>query len=672
MVAKLFLSVLVLGALCAARDISVEYLDNLLSDMNQEVRSMMKRSEVERYANVSQSRVYRKRTSPEILEIGMRSTAFALASERLAIRHNITRALADELLEERATPRPDFNANTICTRTITGCNSQSKYRTVDGSCNNLQRPDNGMAISRQDRLLSPVYANGIDTFRTSVTGEALLSPRIISLIVHPDKNIPHNYASMMIIGFGQFLDHDLTSTPENTNLACCQNRNNPECMAIDVPTNDDFYASRGITCLDIGRSVRACGSGRREQINQNSAFIDGNQIYGSTLAAQQDLRALTGGLMKTDTTNTRWLPKDTQAANCGIPQNGIVCFKAGDGRVNEQPGLTAMHTLFVREHNRIATGLKAINPGWNDETLFQETRRIVIAEIQNIVFSEFLPVVLGATTMNNNALNLPTGTGTTSYDSSVNPATLNEFSTAGFRFAHTLIQNTYTLGGGGSFNLAQNFQNPQVIYQNPDNVDRILLGMATQSSQDFDPWMADAVRNRLFQRPGADAGVDLASFNIQRGRDHGLPPYNDYLFACGGSRLNSFADLLTTTRDQEMVDRFQDAYRDVNDIDLWPGGISEWPINDGEGIVGPTFACIIARNFRRVLYGDRFFFTHANQAGSFTANQRANIRQRTLGGIMCDNSAPTVTSVRQNSFVTSGSFISCANTAKLNLQNWAA
>lgn len=68
---------------------------------------------------------------------------------------------------------------------------------------------------------------------------------------------------------------------------------------------------------------------------------------------------------------------------------------SGDGRVNEQIDLALVHTIWLREHNRVAFELSRLNPRWSDEAIFQETRRIVIAQVQHITYNEFLPIILG-------------------------------------------------------------------------------------------------------------------------------------------------------------------------------------------------------------------------------------------------------------------------------------
>ena len=111
----------------------------------------------------------------------------------------------------------------------------------------------------------------------------------------------------------------------------------------------------------------------------------------------------------------------------------------GDLRNNEQPALGSMHILFMREHNRVAKKLKAINSNWDDEQLFQNSRRIVNAEWQHIVYNEFLPILLGRKAMKTFGLKALTKGFGKGYMNSFNPSITNEFSAAAFRVGHTLM-----------------------------------------------------------------------------------------------------------------------------------------------------------------------------------------------------------------------------------------
>lgn len=94
----------------------------------------------------------------------------------------------------------------------------------------------------------------------------------------------------------------------------------------------------------------------------------------------------------------------------------------------------------MREHNRLAAELSYMNPYWDDERIYQEARRILIAQMQHITYNEWLPIVVGKNKMQELGL-LPLEYGYSSdYDDNLNPTILNEFATAAFRFGHTLIQ----------------------------------------------------------------------------------------------------------------------------------------------------------------------------------------------------------------------------------------
>lgn len=103
----------------------------------------------------------------------------------------------------------------------------------------------------------------------------------------------------------------------------------------------------------------------------------------------------------------------------------------------------SIHTIFLREHNRIAVELGHLNPHWEDELLFQETRRIVIAEYQHIIYNEWLPIIIGRSYMETFGI-LPLYNGYyTGYDSGVDGSVSNAFSTAAFRMGHTLVQGQF-------------------------------------------------------------------------------------------------------------------------------------------------------------------------------------------------------------------------------------
>ena len=156
--------------------------------------------------------------------------------------------------------------------------------------------------------------------------------------------------------------------------------------------------------------------------------------------------------------------------------------------MNEQPNLSVLHTIFLREHNRVADKLRQRNQGWSDERVFQEAKRFVNAEYQHIVYNEWLPVVLGKQFINTYGL-FPLSSGySQDYDTSFDPRITNEFATAAFRFGHSLIPhiiNVYNTVGGElnpSFDLKQAFNKPQLL-RLPGMLDGLVAGLTRDNSQ---------------------------------------------------------------------------------------------------------------------------------------------------------------------------------------------
>ncbi|CAH1257377.1 PXDN [Branchiostoma lanceolatum] len=353
------------------------------------------------------------------------------------------------------------------------------------------------------------------------------------------------------------------------------------------------------------------------------------------------------------------------------------CSQAGDVRVNEQPGLTSMHTVFLREHNRIARQLSTINRLWNGDRVFLETRKIVGALMQKIVYGEDLPHVLGPDAMVRFNLSLTEDGFYQGYDENANPTISNAFSTAAYRFGHSLVDDKftratpdYTPGTKCPIQLALSFFNPSHIFDNDQGgPDSIIRGLISQSSELFDRFMVSGLTKHLFADPPGSVGLDLAALNIQRGRDHGLPGYNAWRERCGLHRAHGFDDLEAEIPDWVTRHRLSSVYTDVDDIDLFAGGLAEKSVPGG--VVGPTFACLIGMQFRELRMGDRFWFENS---GQFTPDQLAEIKNTTLARILCDNTDGT-THMQPDVFTlprTGNEMVACSSLRQIDLTKWQA
>ena len=155
-----------------------------------------------------------------------------------------------------------------------------------------------------------------------------------------------------------------------------------------------------------------------------------------------------------------------------------------------------------------------------------------------------------------------------------------------------------------------------------------------QSNNFFHSIFSRAVREELILE-GPDGGFsgDLTAINVQRGRDHGLPPYVEFLKACG-KPTTTFSQLCRVMSPRA-ARRLRRAYRSVRDIDLFAGAMNESPLRGSA--VGFTFRCILTQQFRNLRRGDRFWYENQDQKVGFTLQQLKQIRKVTLARVLCDN-----------------------------------
>ncbi|XP_026075237.1 myeloperoxidase-like [Carassius auratus] len=607
--------------------------------------------------------------------------------------------------------------NTI--RRLTGCTAQTrppscrttplinKYRTITNVCNNWKNPLLGASNTAFTRWLPAQYEDGISQPKgwdpnRLYNGSILPLVRLVSnrILSTADADIESDREfTFMLTIFGQWVDHDLTLTPTSPSIRsfssginCDQSCERSEpCFPIPAPPGDQRLSPD--TCLPFFRSSPACGSGNtayifggnpnvREQINSLTAFLDGGQVYGSEDGLAKELRDLTndGGLLRVNDqfldNGREHLPfTNVESKMCATRQKTlndttlteVPCFIAGDVRVVENIALTSIHTLFLREHNRLARALHVLNPTWSSETLYQETRKIVGAYNQILVINEYLSHIVGPDNYNRHIGQYP------GYDENVDPTIANVFATAAFRFAHLAIQPII-------FRLDENFQNHpkfpsvplfeaffspwRVIFEG--GIDPLLRGLigrpAKLNTQDH--MMVNALRERLFAFTSHIA-LDLASLNMQRSRDHGIPGYNAWRRFCGLSAPKNEQELGVVMNNTELAQRLIELYGTPENIDIWLGGIAE-PFVPG-GRVGPLFACLISTQFQHIRQGDRLWWENH---GVFTTKQKESLASVSLARIICDNSGISRVPNNPFRFTSPSDFINCEDIPAFDLTPW--
>uniref|UniRef100_A0A8D8QJA5 Peroxidase n=1 Tax=Cacopsylla melanoneura TaxID=428564 RepID=A0A8D8QJA5_9HEMI len=566
------------------------------------------------------------------------------------------------------------------------CDSKAKYRTIDGSCNNLQFPMWGMTNTAAIRLRPAVYSDGKKLPRKSKDGQELPNARILRDKLIKDKVLPDDTRYWnLVISWGQFISHDTAhSVPKGDGISCCSKDGkvleafSDVCMPILVPKTDAFYSKFGVECIDMVRTKTTddigCPLTPVQQVIDLTHFIDASPVYGSNKTIADSLRLFEKGQLRFQIGKKGGMypPNHPQPREqCDIRDNEPeVCYVAGDLRVNQNSELTPIQIVLLRIHNKIASKLAVINPSWNDETLYQETRRIIIAIVQWITYKEFLPILIGSKIMKEAGIEVPDSGFETSYDVFTNPTTINEFETAAYRSLHSIVtpkvRVTSKTQKSADIELVDWMRRPSIVQS---HLDQFLRGQQSQFILKQDKFEALSINNLLFhgKRPFGD---DLEALSIQRQRDFGMPSYNEFRTYSNMPKVNSF-DELSDVMSKEDIEDLKKGYAHVDDIDLYIGGLYERS-TEGGGLFGPTFRNIVAEQFFRWKIGDRFFFTFENQSGSFTLDQLNELRKTGSGWLFCEGS-DDIGSVHPNNMnndISGNELRPCRSLPQPNFSKW--
>jgi|GEM_PF-4203504 len=482
----------------------------------------------------------------------------------------------------------------------------SPYRSITGHCNNLLDPNLGAMGSLFPRQAGAAYL---------VDGNEMIergNPRLISnAICNQVESTPDERGvSAFMYSWLQFIDHDLDVVALSE-----------EKFHIDIPIGDPYFDPffTGTQSFEFERSDFEIEGGVRQHANEITSWLDASNVYGSSIERATWLRTHQRGKLKVSNSAfgdmLPWNTIDGQKSSALDPTAprmdgdrnnlgvAIKTYVAGDIRAAEQPTLTSMHTLFVREHNRFCDQLIEQFGITDDEYLYQIARAYVSGLLQSITLNEALP-----------ALGID-GFDAYQYDPFIDPRITHEFATAAYRFGHTMLPSeiviidenceaaSFDLGTStvtGEIGLRDAFFNVNVL--NNNGFEAILRGISTQTQQRIDEQIVDDVRNFLFGPPGA-GGLDLAVLNIQRGRDHGLADFNTIRAAFGLERYAGFDEL---TDDIALQNQLASVYASIDNVDAWVGMICEKHLPSAS--IGETIHAILFQQFSNLKNGDRFWY----------------------------------------------------------------
>lgn len=483
-----------------------------------------------------------------------------------------------------------------------------EFEAIDTSNNNKMHPEfNPVPGSPLLAIVPP----------TSNTMESGPNVRVISNVLGTGKSASgvnaqtaSANASAWLYLFGQFTDHDLglAEVPAS----------NPSANITVAPGDPDL--PNGGT---IPFTRATIDPATLTQVNAAAGFLNLSQVYGQTQAIANSLRHPTKPGMLNYTHN----PDNTSDSEYWLPVENDQ-FVSGDPRVMENLELTAVTTLFMRNHNRLVKMFQKEHPEWTSDELYNMARQVNISMYQHIIYNEYLPLLIG----NVIPADIP-------YDPNVNAQLTQEFSVAAYRI-HTIISNCIA-GIDNNGNTTFNVPTSETFSFTATKdyalgVNHVIRHVFYDVAQHFDPYLVTSLRDNLnVALPDTSVIdlIDLGAIDQQRSRDLGLPTLNQVRVAMGLPAYTSFSQISSDTVIQQHL---QEVYGNVNAVELFFGGMSE-DIVPGAN-VGPTFQAIIADQFTRLRQGDRFYWKNV----PFDTTTKAMIDATTIKSLALANTTTTL------------------------------
>ncbi|NXN80294.1 DUOX2 oxidase, partial [Bombycilla garrulus] len=519
----------------------------------------------------------------------------------------------------------------------------------DGWYNNLLHHSHGSVGARLLRLLPANYADGV--YQALQEPHVPNARQLSTAVARGPSGLPSSRNTTVLAVFFGF--HVLLDILETEKPGCPA-----EFLNIYIPSGDSVFdpAGAGDVVLPFQRIRWAPETGQspnnpREQTNEVTGWLDGSSIYGPSHSWSDALRSFVGGQLASGSSGS--LPRQTDgkvpmwkaldpSTGQGGPQ-GI--YDLGSAWGNENPFLQAESIAWFRYHNHLAAALAQEHPDWSDEDLFQHARKRVIATFQSIVLYEWLPTLLGA--------QVPEYRG---YQQHLDPSLSPEFVAAAGQFLATMVppgvykrdvtcrfQNVSVSGGSfPAVRLCNSYwsrESPGL--QQAEDVDSLLLGMSSQVAEREDNIVVEDLQDYWYA-PVKFSRTDFVASWVQRGRDLGLPTYNQVRQHFGLEPLQNWSNLAPHLEPQVLQNVAALYGNNIAGLELLPGGMLEAD--------GSLFSTIILEQFVRLRDGDRFWFENTKN-GLFTEEEIREIRNTTFHSVLTSVTSATSTDLQPHVFV---------------------